>query len=274
MRTVIEMTIGLVVMAGAVQAQTFINTCPTVITSPGRYVLTADLICGGGDGITINASDVRLALEGHKITADVGAKRAIAVNVGNPPPARFNIHILGPGLITNAGGNTFSAGVFLDFAENSEVSGITVLGSGTGILTAECTSLTITANTLGRNTVGLDLENAGATVSKNDVSGNGTGILYNNIGALMTSTVSHNVINGNTDGVLIIGVAGATFQNNVISGNGTGIFVPQIGVFGLKVTNNTSLANGMFDLFSNNPNCSGQVWSGNKFFTANQSCIH
>src|SRR6516164_4253972 len=71
MRTVIEMTIGLVVMAGAVQAQTFINTCPTVITSPGRYVLTADLICGGGDGITINSGDVTLALEVHTITAGV-----------------------------------------------------------------------------------------------------------------------------------------------------------------------------------------------------------
>jgi hypothetical protein len=48
-KAVIEITIGLVVMAGAVQADpTFINTCPTVITSPGRYLLGADLICGGG----------------------------------------------------------------------------------------------------------------------------------------------------------------------------------------------------------------------------------
>jgi parallel beta-helix repeat protein len=276
MRTVIEMTIGLVVMAGAVQAQTFINTCPAVITSPGRYVLTADLICGGGDGITINSGDVTLALEGHTITAGVGANRAIAVNVGNPPPARFNIHILGPGLITNGGGNTFSAGVFLDFAENSEVSGITVLGSDTGILTGDCTNLTITANTLGRNNIGMSLGDSGATVSKNDVSGNGTGILYNNIGALMTSTVSHNVINGNTSvGVLILGVAVATFENNVISGNGQDrVFVSQFGVFGLKVTNNTSLANGVIDLFSQSPGCTGTVWSGNKFFTANQSCIH
>jgi len=39
MRTVIEMTIGLAVMAGAVQAaQNFINTCPTVVSSPGDYL--------------------------------------------------------------------------------------------------------------------------------------------------------------------------------------------------------------------------------------------
>jgi hypothetical protein len=274
-KAVIEMTVGLLVIAGTIQAATSISTCPFIITSPGDYLLAADLICGGGDGITINASDVRLALEGHKITADVGAKRAIVASTqsGN----LTNISILGPGLITNGGANTFSAGVSLLFLFNSEVSGITVLGSGTGILTAECTSLTITANTLGRNTVGLDLENAGATVSKNDVSGNGTGILYNNIGAPMTSTVSHNVINGNTGvGGSIFANAGGvvTFENNVISGNGQdGIRASSL-ASGMRVTNNTSLANGMFDLFSNNPNCSGQVWSGNKFFTANQSCIH
>ena len=90
--------------------------------------------------------------------------------------------------------------------------------------------------------------------------------------------MSHNVINGNTgDGAMISANAGGvvTFENNVISGNGQdGIFVSQFGVFGLKVTNNTSLANGVFDLFSQSPACTGTVWSGNKFFTANQSCIH
>src|SRR5215471_11038973 len=126
-------SIGLLVIAGTVPAATSISTCPFVITSPGDYLLSADLICGGGDGITINSSNVTLKLEGHKITAGVGANRAIAVNVGNPPPGRSNIHILGPGLITNGGGNTFSAGVSLAFAFNSEVSGITVLASRTGI---------------------------------------------------------------------------------------------------------------------------------------------
>src|SRR6516165_119006 len=80
MRTVIEMTIGLAVMAGSVAAQTFINTCPFVISSPGDYLLSADLTCGGGDGITITSSNVRLALEGHTITAGVGANRAIVAS--------------------------------------------------------------------------------------------------------------------------------------------------------------------------------------------------
>ena len=180
-------------------------------------------MCGGGDGITINTGNVRLALEGHTITAGVGANRAIAVNVGNPPPGRSNIHILGPGLITNGGGNTFSAGVNLAFAFNSEVSGITVLGSGNGIVAGESSFLTITANTLGRNVIGMNLGNAFlSTISENDVSGNATGILVINDVLSTLGTVSHNIINGNTlAGVSILSAAGgATFQNNVTNGNG------------------------------------------------------
>src|SRR5215471_20547360 len=110
-KAVIEMTIGLAVMAGSVQADpTFITTCPTVITSPGRYLLAANLICGGGDGITITSSDVTLALEGHRITAGVNANIAIRVNP-QAGPALARIQILGPGLITNGGQNTFSVGV-------------------------------------------------------------------------------------------------------------------------------------------------------------------
>jgi len=280
-------SIGLLVIAGSVQADpTVINTCPTVITSPGDYVLRADLICGGGDGITIKTSGVSLRLEGHRITAGVGANRAIAVNpsMGIPPPSVQNVHILGPGLITNGGANTFGTGVFLLFAINSEVSGITVLGSGSGIEADECTFLTVTANTLGRNSVGLNLGTVNlSTISENDVSGNGTGIFLDAEDGAAAGTVSHNVINGNTLAGLHISAIlfGATVQNNIINGNGQyGIFVeppppPAQEVFGLEVTNNTSLANGMVDLFDGQtPNCKGTVWSGNTFFTANQSCIH
>jgi hypothetical protein len=91
---VIEMTIGLLVMAGVVQADpTFINACPAAITSPGRYLLGADLICGGGGGITITSSDVTLAFEGHRITAGEGAGAAILVN---PSLSLLqNVHIFG-----------------------------------------------------------------------------------------------------------------------------------------------------------------------------------
>jgi hypothetical protein len=65
-----------------------------------------NLICGGGDGITINTGNVRLALEGHTITAGVGANRAIVASTEFG--VLQNVRILGPGLITNGGANTFS----------------------------------------------------------------------------------------------------------------------------------------------------------------------
>src|SRR5262245_58888979 len=100
-KAVIEMTIGLLVVAGGVQADpTFINTCPTLITSPGDYLLSADLNCGGGDGITINSSNVTLKLEGHRITA--GMSPGVAIGVNSSPGGRLDrVRILGPGLITN-----------------------------------------------------------------------------------------------------------------------------------------------------------------------------
>ena len=78
-KAILEITIGLVVMAASVLADpTFITTCPTVITSPGRYVLAADLICGAGTGILITSSDVTLALEGHRITAGWAPTQVLA----------------------------------------------------------------------------------------------------------------------------------------------------------------------------------------------------
>jgi hypothetical protein len=239
----------------------------------------------------ITSSDVTLALEGHRITAGVGANMGFSSAISNfsgggiptgVPVAR--VSILGPGLITNGGENAFSAGVaFVGSVTQSEVSGITVLGSSFAGIDADgqafgTTGLTFMANTLGRNSAGIMVTNlTSSTISNNDLSGNGTGISILNADVTGPPIiVSHNIVNGNTrDGVLIS--AGAlliptvTVQNNVISGNGrNGINA----LIALEITNNTSLANGMFDLFDPVPGCTGTVWSGNKFFTANQSCIH
>jgi hypothetical protein len=208
MRTVIEMTIGLAVMAGSVAAQTFINTCPTVISSPGDYLLSADLTCGAGTGITIQSSDVTLKLEGHRITAGVGANTGFSSAISNSSngvtgTSVARVHILGPGLITSGEGNAFLYGVaFLSFVSQSEVSGITVLGScSSGIEQAGSfggIGLTFTANTLGRNGTGITVTNlTESTISKNDVSGNSVGVLILNLDVTGPPLIlSHNIING------------------------------------------------------------------------------
>jgi parallel beta-helix repeat protein len=219
----------------------------------------------------------------------------------HPPPfgPLTNIHILGPGLITNGGENTFMFGVSLSLVNNSEVSGITVLGSSgagigagpAGIAGGTCDFLTITKNTLGRNNTGIRLTDVRfSTISGNDASGNSGTSSPVSVGSgsgmwadrsfgtpFQLGTVSHNTFNGNTNGgLLITGFQTATIQNNVTNGNGgNGISLQIVFPTGSStVTNNTSLANGMNDLFDSTQGCSGNVWSGNKFFTANQSCIH
>ena len=279
-------SIGLLVIAGTVQAATSINTCPFAITAPGDYLLAADLICGGGNGISILSSDVTLALEGHRITAGEGANYAISNFSSSGEITRVeHVRVLGPGLITNGGGNAFRIGVFFFHVDNSEVSGITVLGSmGSGIA-ATGDFLTITGNTLGRNGSGTIAGAIGligvhfSTISGNDVSGNNeSGLDARDVVASgPLGTVSHNIFNGNTtNGLFVVAgdFTGATIQHNIAVGNGANGIGLGTADGPAEVTNNTSLANGNFDLADFTPNCTGHVWSGNKFFTANQSCIH
>jgi hypothetical protein len=270
----------LLVIAGTVQAATFINTCPFVINSPGDYLLSADLICGGGTGITITASDVTLTLEGHRITAGAGENTAAAISASGGQ----HVRILGPGLITDSLASAFASGVAFSDMHHSEVSGITVSGFNVngivavgGIGTPPSDFLTITANTVGRGSqfglAGIQLNVVSSTISENDVSGNSVGLAISNAAPASGSPniVNHNICNGNANG-LGLGISGpATVKNNVVNGNPQG----GIGVSGpnAEVTNNTSLANGVFDL-ATGPGCTGTVWSGNTFFNANQSCIH
>jgi len=132
---------------------------------------------------------------------------------------------LGPGPITNGGGNFFVEGVFFQFANHAEVSGITVLGSGAGIVAANSDFLTITGNTLGRNGLGIEMIDVhSSTISGNDASGSsasGMDASERFVGSDPLGTVSHNIFNGNTlDGLLVGAFRGATIEHNVTNGNG------------------------------------------------------
>jgi hypothetical protein len=304
---VIEMTIGLLVMAGSVQADpTVITTCPFVITSPGAYVLRADLGCsGGGTGIMINSSHVRLALERHTISGNPGTGISNSFDGVTGTPVT-DVHILGPGRIQG-----FPSGVSLvGSVTDSEVSGITVQRSTIGInvngQAFGTTGLTLTKNTLAGGTVGISVINlTSSTISENVASGYTVGIqILNGVTSGSPLMLSRNIVSGNPNTGVDISGGLVTAQNNVISGNGnvginvvTGsqfgatiitnntvsgngtvginVTASQIGAtMALEITNNTVVATGTVDLNDAVPNCAATVWSGNTFFTANQSCIH
>ena len=274
-------SIGLLVIAGAVQAATFINSCPFVITSPGDYLLSANLVCfGGGTGITITSSHVTLRLEGHTIFAGVGGNISA---ISNSSPVT-DVHILGPGLIFSDSTSPFTLGVSLvGSVTDSEVSGITVQGQGRALtvgINADgqaigTTGLTFTKNTTVGGTVGISVINlTSSTISENVASGFTVGIEINN-GVTSGSPIklSGNLVIGNPNtGVDIIG-GFVTAQNNIVSANSTdGISVSSAHF--VEIINNTALGNGTLDLSDSDLNCVGTVWSGNTFFKANQSCIH
>ena len=171
------MTIGLAVTAGSVQADSaIINTCPGVISSPGGYLVRADLICGGGDAITITSSDVTLEFEEHRITAGERANRAIVVT--NPRLSTFaqRPH-LGSRSDHERRSKYFLGRSFPRFCATFRGERDYGAEAGVGIVCGDSTG-TITANTLGRNGTGIALADCPLiTVSENDISGNGTGIV-------------------------------------------------------------------------------------------------
>jgi hypothetical protein len=113
------------------------------------------------------------------------------------------------------------------------------------------------------------------TISENVATGWTVGIAINNAGVTGGPPIklSGNLVIGNPNvGVNIVG-GFITAQNNIVSGNGNlgiNVFSAQF----VEIINNTALANGTQDLNDADLNCVGTVWSGNTFFTANQSCIY
>jgi parallel beta-helix repeat protein len=77
---------------------------------------------------------------------------------------------------------------------------------------------------------------------------------------------------GDGDGIAL-GSANNSVRGNVATDNGIGIgaFAPATGN---TIIGNSAHANSFDDLFDNNANCDSNVWRGNDFGSANQSCIH
>jgi parallel beta-helix repeat protein len=100
-------------------------------------------------------------------------------------------------------------------------------------------------------------------------------------------------VTGWNDGILLLGGSGKVHGVSA-TGNGSGTAVDSAGndvrgntmdnfsygiILGFGATGNTIIGNfahgnGVVDLSDGNSNCDSNVWRGNDFGTANQSCIH
>jgi hypothetical protein len=256
-----------------VQAAASITTCGFTITTGGIYNVANDLTGCAGDGIDIEASNVTLNLNGHKITGG-GANFGIAVFI--PGGGQLStILIDGPGLIQG-----FGVGILINNVTNGKVGHVTsalntVYGLVTNTKDTQVTNLVLTNNVFAGNvSFGLLLNNSkNGSIQNNDVSGNGNDGIFVRSGT--NNQVQQNIANGNhSNGIAFIAESGSSANNNTTNGNSASGIGKDGGSVGMLFQYNTSEGNGGGDMFDGRASCSSDTWQFNTFFTSNQTCIH
>jgi parallel beta-helix repeat protein len=242
-----------------------LGPCPVIIVVPGEYDLASDLGPCAGDGIWIQVSNVTLHLDGHTITGtNDGASAGIRAEAPGFVMTVTNVRIKGPGVV-----QTFGNGVLTRNSSDSQMKQVTVTAnSGSGVVVG-----------VGAppGTINSHWQFVSNAVTNNGVFGI---VLASTSDCIAVQNDASN--NAAFDGIVVWQVpfwgTGISSDNNVVSntanGNGRhGIYVVQGSVENL-ITANSAANNGSFDLEDDNPSCDGNNWQGNKFGTANQSCIH
>jgi parallel beta-helix repeat protein len=252
---------------------TQITQCGTVISQPGHYILANDLSCAGAgtplspvlgsdpappstptDGINIVADHVNLMLDGHTISgalSNFGITVGVGVAAGNS-----HVSIVGPGTVSG-----FFAEVVFEQVSHSTVSDVTVTGGQFGFFIASgvavgCTNCPSTMNDFQGNTA----------------TANGAGFTLD--GADDNTIRDNNASNNLIDGIELTVATKNDVRGNTLNGNvRSGIQVnPDTGTDN-RISGNTALNNGDFDLVDENTNCDSNMWKNNTFVTANRTCI-
>lgn len=139
------------------------------------------------------------------------------------------------GVTLNLNGHTITNGATAGF-------GIVVNGSG--------------ANIVGPGTIS-NFTTSGISLTGGSSSGN--------------ASVRGVTATGSDHGIDLVNSPGNTIKGNVTTDNGRGI---EVDSGDNTIIGNYAHGNSFDDLIDNNANCDSNVWRGNDFGTANQSCIH
>jgi len=230
----VGLTVLLVSQVAHAAPPTAITTCPFRIETPGQYYLAMDLTCRG-TGITILASDVHLRLDGHTL-------QGLSPGDGIEAVFATDIVIQGPGTITG-----FSNGVTLIFVDFSRVIGVTATTNSSGFEVIFGNNNFLQGNVATLNGLGIAIFFGSENMMVNN-------FLMNNAGGIDAVFADLNKIIANTANSNLRGITLVASTQNEIHGN-------------------TALSNSDQDMFDNAPDCDENQWQGNRFDTANQSCI-
>jgi parallel beta-helix repeat protein len=263
-------------------------TGPTVISSPGTYVLAKDIAGGSSPAIWVKSSGVTIDGNGHTIRG-AGGSYGILVNkdgttltgvtIKNVRVERWNcgIYFKGVASSTASGVTAVSngkAGINLRTTRGTTISGCTVSGNQQGILLwQDCDGNTISGNTMkdnsdmglwmagtGRTGSGIVYDSTGNTVSNNVATGNRYGLYLD---FTRDNTVTGNRAASNDDhGIFLDYSSGNRITNNVVTGHAqSGIVL--FDSDGCSISGNTASGNGDYGLWA--IDSSGLVLGTNQF---------
>lgn len=257
---------------------------PTVISSPGTYVLTKDISGGGSPAIWIQSSDVIFDGNGHTIDG-TGASGSFGILVnGRDGLSRvtvknvkltdwhYGLYFKGVsnGQISGVtASHNNNAGICLAYSSNNQVTGCTSTGNEHGILLSFASSYnTLSGNTASSNTdSGVYVASTSSTVydtTGNQINGNTLDGNYQGVYVVFSNgnSFSDNSINHNSDyGIFADYASGTSMIRNTISGCG------QSGVVlydarGCIISGNTATGNSDYGIWLS---CSsGNTMTGNK----------
>ena len=221
-------------------------TGPTVISSPGTYVLAKDITGGSSPAIQVQSSGVTIDGKGHTIRGkDASGSFAILVNKGGKTLTGVTIknvrvqdwydgvyfrNVNNGRIESVTSTSNVRAGISLRESNNNVISGCTVSGNMQGLYVwSKCSGNTIRSNTISNNReMGLWLASTGRTskgivydskansVLDNTVTGNGRMGLY--VDFTTGNTLKGNRVSGNRDhGVFLDYSSGNTITSNQVT---------------------------------------------------------
>jgi parallel beta-helix repeat protein len=227
-------------------AENPVTACGDVLSEPGNYGLTGDLLACPGNAIVISASNVSLNLKGHSITC--GSTDGIGVLVTGVSDVQVK-----NGTITGCG-----LGVFFSGTTESKITHLTLNGNGLAISLLGASDNKLTANHMTENITGIRVNFGGGNRISENVASDNFGFLSTGIALLFSenNTVTGNRANRNNNGIIAGGASTGTILRGNVTNENRSLGISMFGRLafnipiaeGVLIQGNTALGNGDLDM--------------------------